>query len=568
MAINNDAKEALSFALDSICQSEAGEKSAFDERAKNLLAYSLDPDGVDVFDAMVGNFDKKPKKTGKKGTMVGSEMCLAEDPLKCRNHGLAARAFKQVEIEREDKLNRINPDPKAEKRRYMSLLSKLKSAKAAIAPPDNPADTDSIMDDIESLCKEANIKDYKKRPKFEEYQQCWADYRNLVDAAEKESEDADRRLDKGEYDGLEDSISLLKGRGKQIDEAYEKIIDTLQSLYDDLCSEVERSEKGLGIGGLRETEKEQFAPLWGEDGATYQARMKKVGRGREIPETIKRIDEMVAQAEKRWLRVAAIPPKEFETVKENWRKTVHNLMQHTSLATNSYPEGINGVLVEHLKSQHELTPKGKAFENPHPESGIWRIIGGEEESPRYRFTRNVFGTTKGMGEEHYEKYGCLHSKAPTSIDNATGRQYGRNVIRWKPESVCATMFCGDSVCLSRDGLNYCTCSLVSDPSPVSFNPENRHIIDALKKGPMNPGLQAMCGMFGTPYIEIQLHGANRPNAEDIESISFNSLDDVAMLSPDAIARIHDLDIPTYIRENEVRINEDGKVEAVGRKGIA
>lgn len=552
MAMNENAKEFLLEALDAICEDEEKNIVEGDASIKDVLVSTLDANTKNVLDAAS---ETPIKRKRYRFSRNGLEECEAKDPTKCRVHGFAARAMEKAQLEREDKLNRINPSPDALRRKYVEYSSKLKGAKDAINPPYSHADVDSIEDDIKGLCQEAGIKNYKDRSKYQEYRQRRTEYRQLEEVAKKEINEAERRLNSDKFDSLDDFIERLRGRGKQIDDAYDEVLGALHSLYDEICDEIDAAEKGLKVGGLREVEKEQFGMLKGETGKLYQARMRGLGRGKEIPETIKRVDTMVEQAERRWQRVAALSPQEFETVKANWRKTVFNLLGRTALATNSFPEGLNGILEGHLKSQHELAEKGKLFDNPHPESGVWGIIGGNENMPRYRFTRKVFGTKPGMSEEQYEKYGCLHTRMPVKDDNYTGGQYGRNVIRWKPGTVCATMFCGDSICLSGDGINYCTCSPISNPSPASFNPKNRQAIEELKKGPLNFGLKSLCRLFGTPYIEIQLHGANRPTAEEIESISFNSKADMAMLSPMAVAKIRELNIPTYIQDRETHLGK-------------
>ena len=134
------------------------------------------------------------------------------------------------------------------------------------------------------------------------------------------------------------------------------------------------------------------------------------------------------------------------------------------------------------------------------------------------------------------------------------------MIRWKPHKTVATMTFTDSLCLSRDGLNYVNPCLVTNPSPCCFNPENDAVVDILKKRPMNAGLAELCNLMGTPYCELQLHGEDSYNAEAIESISFGSTADVRNLSAKAIEGILTNNIPIYIGGKRIEIDGKGHIK--------
>ena len=206
---------------------------------------------------------------------------------------------------------------------------------------------------------------------------------------------------------------------------------------------------------------------------------------------------------------------------------------------------INGILESYYKSAHELAEvRAKAT-----------MRGGNEESLRHRMTRKAFGTQKGMAAEEYEKYGCLHHIVPNREDSKIGGAYGKNVIRWKKYETVATMCCSDSLCLAYSHNDYVTPCLVSNPSPACFNPENRDFIDELKKRPLNIGIGLLCGKTGTPYIELQFHGAKKYGPESISSITLETGDDVRCLSNKAVEAITEYKIPVYIGDKQIRVED-------------
>ena len=170
-------------------------------------------------------------------------------------------------------------------------------------------------------------------------------------------------------------------------------------------------------------------------------------------------------------------------------------------------------------------------------------------------SRQCFGVPRGIAADQYEKYGCLHTLNPQKKDNLTGKQYGRCVIRWKPQIAVTTMLCSDSLCLAHGRNDYVNPCLVTDPSPCCFNPENKDFIDKLKKGDMNIGLDLMCHSLGTPYIELQYHGAKQYDASGIDSISFGSKDDVLNLSEKARKAIKEHDIPCYSEDKPIKVDK-------------
>ena len=535
-----------------------GKKGNVEKKSKKVAKEELDFDPFDDVEYV----DEPPKR--RRGRPRKDEK--REDDERRTPFGFGRRAKRELNEEQAQKGRRLNPKAEVKEKRLEELNDRL-SRLMSEGLDDYPmvrAEEDELATDLRVLAAElGDAVTIKGLPETKAYEKAFSDYRALckdTDAKIKAVKGLLKMSKEADFADAEEIIEELGGRQEEIEAAYKKIYDTHDNLSSVLCERIEGSMYGEKADkGGSEDDRRQFAPLHGEDGKAYMKRMKENGREKEIPATIRNIDRQVERAERRWQRIAALSPDEMETVKRNWKKTIDNLMLRSSLATNIGPMGLEGVLTGHLKSQHDLTKKGKRFEGEN-EGAAFGIIGGREDGPRYRFTRNQFGTEKGLSEDEYEKYGCMHSKTPVKDDNFTGGQYGRNVIRWKPESVVATFFCGDSLCLQRDDLNYCNCSLLSNPSPASFNPANSALIDELRKGPMAVGLEGLNHYNNSPYIELQFHGKDNMGANAIESISFGNEDDARNLSPAAIAAIHDNGILVYLRDKEVDISDSGVIK--------
>lgn len=526
-----------------------------DGSVKTLLVNCLSSPDKEVMDEEGGKRKRgRPRKE--------EDECRAKDPTKCWKHGFAGDILNEQKKERARKMDRINPRPTRDMEREFDIEKDLREIGWDLEDaPDSKAETEDMVKDLDGLRKEAGIKrlDETFAP-FAAHRQKWKEYEETKKAARDLLKTAKVALGKHRLDIAHEMAQSLKKKPDEIRAKYGEVLDSYDALCDALCDIMDTN----GNGDRRtdptalHVEKEGYGMMSGEDFKAYQKRMRSLGKTGEIPETIKKIDEIVAQTERRWRSVAGISKGDFDIVKENFRKTFANLMKRCSLASNVSIAAVNGVLEDHLKTQHDLTPKGKHYDDGN--YGHNAIIGGNEDMPRYKFTRKCFGTERGMKESKYEKYGCLHLMHPDKEDGDIGFQYGRNVIRWKPHKAVATMTFTDSLCLARDGLNYVNPCLVTNPSPCCFNPENQDMVNTLKRKSVNIGLSSICRWAGTPYVELQLHGEDQYNAEAIESISFGSRDDVRNLSKTAIAKILELKIPLFLGDQEIAIDEKGRIK--------
>ena len=550
-------KEKLSDVLNRLTGAE--DRPAADESVKTALFNSLTSDERDVLDSIDGI-----KKRGRPKKVAGAEedVCRAKDPAKCWKHGFGRDILNEQRKERARKMDRINPRPTRDLDKEIDLEKDLREVGWDLEDvPDDKNETKNMLNDLNNLRKEAGMK--KLDETFEPYalyRQKWKEYEETKKEAGQLLKTAEVALKRHRLDMAEEMLGTLKAKPDEIKAKYQEILDSYDGLCDSLCSIMESngsSDKSKDPNAL-EVEKTGYGMMFGEDCKGWQKRMRSLGRTKEVPETIKKIDEIVAQTERRWRSVAGITKDDFEIVKENFRKTFSNLMRRCSLASNVTIGALNGVLEDHLKSQHDLTKKGKRFDDDNFSHNA--IIGGNEEMPRYRFTRKCFGTERGLKESKYEKYGCLHLMRPDKEDNMMGSQYGRNIIRWKPHKTVATMTFTDSLCLAREGLNYVNPCLVTNPSPCCFNPENQDMVDALKRKPVNIGLNSMCDWADTPYVELQLHGEDQYDAEAIESISFGSADDVKNLSKAAVQKILNNHIELYLGDKPIEIDERGRIK--------
>ena len=549
----SNAREAL---LDALGTSE--DKPTMDELVRDFLVGSLMSDAVEVFDSIDG---ERKRGRPRKETIVNGEVCRAADPSKCWKHGHVKESLSEKRKERARKMDRINPQPTRDLEKELDLAKDLREIGWDIEDaPDNKTDTENMVSDLDNLRREAKMKklDESFKP-FADYRKKWKEYEEFKKDAVQLHKTAETAMRRHRPDMAEEMLKSLRKRPDEIRGKYQEVLDSYNDLCDALCDILDRDGNSSGNKdpNALEVEKNGYGMMDGENFKSYQKRIKSLGRGKEIPETIKRIDEIVAQTERRWRSVAGITKDDFDIVKANFKKTFSNLMKRCSLASNISIVGLNGVLEDHLKTQHDLTKKGKRFDDGNFSHNA--IIGGNEDMPRYKFTRKCFGTERGLKESKYEKYGCLHNISPVKDDNLMGGQYGHNIIRWKPHKSVATMTFTDSLCLARDGLNYVNPCLVTDPSPCCFNPENQDIIDALKRRSLNVGLDSICNMTGTPYVELQLHGEDQYDADAIESISFGSRADVANLSAQARAKIAEYRIPCFLEDKPIMIDERGRI---------
>lgn len=543
--MGKNIKELLTEALGDIDSESNG-----NDLKTTLAAYLYNGDKEVMDSAWDDNTKERTRKDRR-------DECRAQDPSKCWKHGFAADIVKGDMKTRARKMARINPAPTSDIERELDIERDLREIEWDLDdPPDTKLETENMVRDLDTLRKEAGMKKLDESfPPFAAYRQKWKEYENFKKESRQMLKTAETAMERHRYDMAETILTSLKDRPDAINGKYKEVLAAYDAVNDALCDllDSQGNSRGAKDPNALSAEKNGYGMMEGENSKDYQKRMKSIGKGKDIPETVKKIDNIVAQTERRWRSVAGISKDEFETVKKNFRKSFSNLMKRCSLASNVSIAGLNGILEGHLKTQHDLTPKGKRYDDGNFSHNA--IIGGNEDMPRYKFTRKCFGTDRGMDESKYEKYGCLHLLNPSKEDNSMGGQYGKNVIRWKPHKAVATMTFSDSLCLSRDGLNYVNPCLVTDPSPCCFNPENQDMVETLREKPVNIGLDSMCDWAGTPYIELQLHGEDQYDAEAIESISFGSVADVKNLSKAAVQKILDNNIEIYVGDRKIDLSK-------------
>lgn len=516
---------------------------------RDALAYALMGVESAVMDEIEGMFgeEEKPQK----------EECKAKDPKKCWKHGFAGDVLNKDRKDKVRKQTRINPEATNDGRRFQAISDELQEIGWELHDaPDSVAGYEAMEEEIGVLKKEAGLKKKDECTAEEEYKKAKAEYKEFMADAERRLQLAKEYVAKKDLRKAEEYLSGLQDSPIEMETRYEEVVNAYESACEQLMGQIE----GLNEGNSPENKEalKRVGMLNGENSKGYQKRMKGLKKEKEIPETIKKIDDIVKQTERRWRSVAGVSLDEFDVIKGNWRKSLRNLMKRSSLATNSDIIGVNGILEDRFKSAHEL--KGRKGSALHK----YTISEGDDDSLRHRMSRQSFGVPRGIADEQYEKYGCLHMLHPQKKDNLIGKQYGQCVVRWKPQIAVTTILCSDSLCLAHGRNDYVNPCLVTDPSPCCFNPENREFIDKLKKGEMNVGLDIMCHDLGTPYIELQYHGAKQYDASGIDSISFGCADDVRNLSPRARAAIKEHDIPCYIEDKPIKIDKYPGVE--GKKG--
>lgn len=544
-------RESLIEALDSGTDMA---KSTMDAEVRDVLVTSLEG-ATPTMDEAIEGLEKRKRGRPRK------DECKAKDPSKCWKHGFAGDILEKREREKSRNRDRLNPLPTRDDSRELDLFADLRDVGYDISDaPDNKADTKYMRLDLDNLRREAGLKKLDEGFKpYAAYLKKWQEYEDYKKHCQELHRQTGLTIKSRHYDDAEELIQTLRKKADGISGKYAEILDAYDECSDALCELIEASRKATQGAEQTETARQGYGMMDGEDFKAYKKRMGRIGRSKEIPKTIEKIDSIVAATERRWRSIAGLSQDEFDVVKKNFRKMFSNLMTRCSLATNRGIKGINGVLEGHLQSQHDFVKKGQRFDDGN--YSHHGIIGGNRNDPRYRFSEKCFGVDFGLPAGKYEKYGCLHTLHPSENDNLMGSEYGQNVIRWKPHKTVATMTFTDSLCLARAGLNYVNPCLVTNPSPCCFNPANRDMIETLKRKPVNIGLDSICTWSGTPYVELQLHGEDQYDASAIDSISFGSKEDVRNLSPKAIATILEHKIPLYIKTKPITIDERGRIKS-------
>ena len=452
-----------------------------------------------------------------------------EDEVKTRG-GFAEGVLKEERKEKARKLDRLNPQPTEKLKHLQELSVGLREigfdAEDALIGVE---EIETMILDIDSLRKEAGLKKidetfepyFRFRSATKEYIDRKNDFKKYYDAA-KES------LSKQEERKSEELIETLKDEPKAIKEAYKSVVDAYSGLCDSLTSIIDMKEgkeseykkndvssvAGAGIGLIE-----------GEDYKSYSKRLKALGRYKDIPKTIRDIEDRIARTERQWRSVSGLSIDEFNRVKENWRRSVRGLMEKSSLASNMKITEVN------------------------------ELLGWGEPEKTSRDTGEGIIAVSGDKKERYIRYGCLHALTPNTKDTDIGDAYGGIVVRWKPNCVVATMTFGDSLDIESSDTTFETPCLVTDASPCCFNPLKQDAIIALKEGVIDIGLDTARTIFGIPYIELQFHGEGWYKPQSIESISFWSEDDIRNLSQQAIDQIVKNGIGVYVKDEKVKIAE-------------
>ena len=540
MYMANSAKDSLLEAL----EEKNEDNAAMDEGVKNLLTYSLDPEEVDVFDAMTGNLDGLEGVEAERRRR-GRPRKDSEDKLKSDRGSLSYEALRTVQKEKARKLDRLNPQPTEELQKVQDINAELREVEWDMADlPDSKDDAMNMLADIDNLREEAGIEklDDSFVP-YAEYRSLWNGYYEIKKESVELLKAIKTYVGNRDTKKAEELISTLKRNIKKLNNGYGAVKESYENVCSSLSAIADTRDEWRGLNSPAATEvmKHGFGLMDGENGARYQKRMHTIGRGNEIPKTIKKVDENVRIAETRWRSIAGISPSSFKTIKENWQKSIRRLTSKVALASNVKIADLNRI----LEGRYGVKKRGRK-----PDTEETELISSNGEDILRKIDNDCFGTDGSI------RFGCLHSITPIDGDNDIGGAYGKIVVRWKPHSVVATMLLGNSLDIASGSSSGIMPSLFSDPSPCSFAPENRNMIENFADGEKELNLNTLCELAKVPYIELQLHGEGKYNAEDIESISFGSEDDYMNVSAIGDAVIDEYGIPIFIGDNPIEEEAD------------
>lgn len=537
--------------------------SSIDTLARNVLVATLEMD-KNVFDSMNFGTSKRGRGRPRKGEVDGEIEALRVKGMK-RMLGMYSidNPIKEQAKEKLRNRDRLNPQPTKALERELDLSRELREIGWDIGDlPSCKDELKTLRYDLNNLRKEAGLK--RLDDTYGPYREFCGKIESYEEAKEHVTlllNQSALSLKRGNFDEVEMMLPTLKKKPQELLSKYNEIINAYDRCCDALSKDIERimPDKVKGDPTVLDAERNGYGMIRGETSEEYQKRMRSIGRGKEIADTIRGIDELVEQTERRWRSVAGIGIDKFEIVKDNFRNTINSMLRACSIATNHTIDGINAVLEGHLKSAYEEQEEMRGV----GERGVNKtFILGEayKDGGRYGFTQKCFGVDKGLKTSKYEKHGCLHTLSPSESDSRIGGQYGANVIRWKPHYSVVTMTFTDSISLAREGLNYISPCLLTSPSPCCFNPGNRAVLARLIDKPINLGLEEICYMMKVPYCELQLHGEDQYNAEAIESISFCTTEDVRNLTGRAIEIINEKRIPIFVGGERIQIDSGGNIK--------
>lgn len=418
--------------------------------------------------------------------------------------------------------DRLNPGTTKEEKRFIELRAELREIGWDLEEvPGTDSDFKEKDDELKVLKKEAG--DAKKVEQMaEKYDTACKAFREKKEDTAYYYSKAKECLDKKDFKRVGEFASFLKARPKELNEAYE----TIEKLFDELCyglcelAEARRNENGKSAEGAFESEKQGIGMMVGEDYESYSKRMKSLGFAKSIPKTIRDTDAVVNGTEQRWRSVAGISLETFNTVKDNWQKTMQKVLRKCFIGVATKISGVNRIL------------------------------------------------EMGMDFGDYDNgYGILQPMMPFSngIGKTLGGQYGGIIVKWKPYKAVATMLFGDGLTVGRGGDNFVCPSFLTSPSPCSFAPSCKRLIRELERGELDGDIRELCKIASVPYCELQLHGGGEQyGAEAVDSLFFSSEYEVCNLSIEALSAIEDYRIGLYIENSPISI-VDGKIVKENQK---
>ncbi|MBO6031747.1 MAG: hypothetical protein J6Q22_09760 [Prevotella sp.] len=417
--------------------------------------------------------------------------------------------------------DRLNPGSTEEERKKIRLNADLREIGWDLEEcPGSDSDFKEMEDELRVLWKEAGETDglAEERDNFDKV--C-KEFNALKKEAAIYYDRAKECLGKDDFRRVEELVEYLKTKPRELAGIYERVEKEYDGLCETLCSLADSGKREMGAASpdSLEVEKQGFGMMWGENYDRYAKRMKEIGRGREIPKSIRDEDRIVEGTERRWRSVAGVSLSDFSVIRDNWKKTIRGLMQKSFISSNLKIGGVNRLLSEGLD----------------------------------------FG-------DYDVGYGLLQPMSPFGSSIEIGGQYGEIVVRWKPHRIVATMSFVDSISIGREGYDFVCQSFVTCPSPCSFDPECKALIDRLKNGAIDASIDKICGLTDMPYCEVQLHGDSEDyDAEAVDGIYFSSEYEVCNLTVEALMAIEENDISLYVKDSQIEI-KDGKVVRIEEEG--
>lgn len=405
--------------------------------------------------------------------------------------GRYSRAAMLSEKKREARMaDRLSPGVTVAEREKKGLEARLREAEWDFSEsPGRDAEFAEMDAELDELRGEAGLDGLDGMEAWERYGAAVRRYNEVREGAVEGAKAARVFLEKDDLRRAEESVSRLEESVGAMAGRYEEVVAAFDALCGALCSVIDGRDESrrVTMPGLRESERNGVGMVDGEDGAAYARRMGKLGRGRDVPSTIRGYDKVVEGCERRWRSVAGLSFSDFVVVKENWRATVRELMRTNFAGSIMKVAGFNAMMERGLD------------------------YGGYE-----------------VGR------GVLQPSVPFGGAGGFGIQYGDVVVRWKPSCMVATVLFDDGLSVGRNGHDYVSPSFITNPSPCSFGPEDGRLVKELLKGPLRCGLAEVCRMADVPYAEVEFHGGDGMyGADAVEAVYFRTEADARNVSAEA-----------------------------------